>query len=74
MLPSPESETPRRMPARKHYEGEWDIMRLRLPPGTFARIQNALKKPETKTELIRAAIERELLRREAESKKKPGQK
>ncbi len=39
-------------------------MRLRLPPGTFVRIQKVLKQDESKTELIREALERELKRRE----------
>jgi hypothetical protein len=65
-----ESDKLRRVPARKHYEAEWDIMRLRLPPGTFVRIQRVLKKDETKTELVRAALEAELRRREAAPKAK----
>ncbi len=64
------------VPARKRFHEDWDIMRLRLPPGTFARIQKALKSGETKTELIRIALEQELQRREASHEvpksRKPG--
>ncbi len=52
------------MPARKRHTDPWNIMRLRLPPGTFVRIQKVLKQDESKTELIREALERELKRRE----------
>ena len=65
-----ESDKLRRVPARKHYRDAWDIMRLRLPPGTFARIAAHTRE---RTEFIRTAVERELQRREGElaSKKKP---
>jgi hypothetical protein len=63
-----ESGTPQRMPARKQYGDAWDIMRLRLPPGTFARIDK-VRGSETKTELLRRALEGELQRREAGLKK-----
>ncbi len=57
------------MPARKQHKCPWDIMRLRLPPGTFVRMQKVLKVWETRTELIRIALEQELTRREAEKKR-----
>jgi hypothetical protein len=60
-----ESDTLPRMPARKHYQDAWDIMRLRLPPGTCALIEGAARKGESRTDLIRRAIEAELQRREA---------
>ena len=66
-----ESDKLRRVPARKHYRDAWDIMRLRLPPGTFARIVAHTKE---RTEFIRAAVERELQRREEEAKKRKKRK
>jgi hypothetical protein len=65
-----ESDKVHPVPARKRFHDAWDIMRLRLPPGTFARIQKVLKSGETKTEVIRTALEQELQRREVEKKRK----
>ncbi len=55
------------MPARKRHHEPWDIMRLRLPPETFARIDK-VRGETSRTEVIRQALERELQRREASHK------
>ena len=39
-------------------------MQARFPKGTFDRIEAALKKGEDRTAFVRAAVERELKRRE----------
>jgi len=39
-------------------------MQSRFAEGTFARIEEVLKKGEDRTEFVRAAVERELKRRE----------
>jgi hypothetical protein len=49
-------------------------MQARFPKGTFARIAALLAPYEDRTDFVRAAVEQELQRREAESKKKPGRK
>jgi hypothetical protein len=49
---------------------QWDFMNLRLAPGTLRRLKQLLRRGETQTELVRGLVERELERREAESKKK----
>lgn len=40
-------------------------MQARFPEGTFARISAVLKQGEDRTDLVREAVERELLRRES---------
>jgi hypothetical protein len=45
-------------------------MQARFREGTFARIKAALDKGEAKTDFLRAAVDRELARREAERKKR----
>jgi hypothetical protein len=47
---------------------------IRLGTEVFERIGRLLRPNEKMVDLIRAAIEQELQRREAESKKKPGRK
>ena len=49
-------------------------MGARFPKGTFARIAAVLGPTEDRTDFVREAVERELQRRAAESKKKPGRK
>jgi hypothetical protein len=44
-------------------------MVARFPEGTFGRITNVLEKNEDRTEFVRAAVERELKRREARGRK-----
>lgn len=44
-------------------------MQARFPEGTFARIAAVLKDGEDRTDFVREAVERELLRRERESAK-----
>lgn len=44
-------------------------MPLRLPEGTVARIDKALADKETRTDMVRDAIERELARREKAKKR-----
>lgn len=39
-------------------------MQARFPEGTFERIEVALKEDEDRTDFVRAAVERELRRRE----------
>lgn len=39
-------------------------MQARFPDGTFARIEGTLEKGEDRTSFVRAAVERELKRRE----------
>ena len=47
---------------------------IRLGTEVFERIGRLLRPNEKMVDLIREAVERELQRREAESKKKPGRK
>lgn len=42
-------------------------MQARFPEGTFERIQAALEDGEDRTDFVRAAVERELKRRERKS-------
>jgi len=43
----------------------WDEdMQARFPKGTLKRMESALEEGETKTDLVREAVERELKRRE----------
>ena len=44
-------------------------MVARFPEGTFGRITNVLEKNEDRTDFVRAAVERELKRREARGRK-----
>jgi len=46
----------------------------RFAEGTFARIAAVLGKTEDRTDFIREAVERELVRREAEAKKQRRQR
>ena len=46
-------------------------MGARLPKGTFAQIAAVLGPTEDRTDFVREAVERELQRREAKSKKRP---
>lgn len=39
-------------------------MQARFPPGTFERIEAVLTEDEDRTDFVRAAVERELKRRE----------
>ena len=48
-------------------------MGARFPKGTFARIAAVLSPTEDRTDFVREAVARELVRRE-ELKKKPGRK
>lgn len=50
-----------------------DLMAARFAAGTFERIDAVLQKEETRTDLIRAAVEREIALR-AQAKKRPRQK
>lgn len=44
---------------------QWsEDMQARFPSGTFARMSNTLEPQESKTDLVRLAVERELNRRE----------
>jgi hypothetical protein len=47
-----------------------DIMTAPLPAGTFARMKAVRQKGESKTDLVRAAVEKELQRRARLPKKK----
>jgi hypothetical protein len=47
---------------RKKLWGE--DMQARFPEGTFARIEAVLEESEDRTDFVRAAVERELRRRE----------
>ena len=50
---------------------EWhENMTARFSEGTFARISAALKKGEDRTDFVRAAVARELKRREAKKSKR----
>lgn len=42
-------------------------MQARFPAGTFERIEAVLEKDEDRTDFVRAAVERELRRRERKS-------
>lgn len=45
-----------------------DNMPARFPEGTFVRIDRVLAEGETRTDLIREAVEREVVRREGGTK------
>lgn len=49
----------------------FDKMAARFPAGTFERIDAVLKATETRTDLIRDAVARELRRRESAKPKGP---
>jgi hypothetical protein len=55
-----------RVPRRKRWSED---MVARFAAGTFARIEAVLAETEDRTDFVRAAVERELARRE---KRKPG--
>jgi hypothetical protein len=46
-------------------------MQARFPAGTFERIADVLNDNEDRTDFVRAAVARELERREAAQKRKP---
>jgi hypothetical protein len=49
----------------------WDEnMQARFKSGTFARISKVLTEAEDRTDLVRAAVEAELRRREAKQKRR----
>lgn len=51
---------------------QWaEDMIARFPAGTFKRIAAAVRNGETKTDLVREAVERELKRREQRKKTRP---
>ena len=56
------SATPRRV-GRKQVN--FESMAGRFPDGTFARMDKALAEGETRSDLLRVALERELQRRKA---------
>jgi hypothetical protein len=58
--------TPTRVGRKKRWNED---MVARFPEGTFGRIANVLEKNEDRTDFVRAAVERELKRREAPGRK-----
>ena len=58
--------TPTRVGRKKRWN---ENMVARFPEGTFGRITNVLEKNEDRTDFVRAAVERELKRREARGRK-----
>jgi hypothetical protein len=58
--------TPTRVGRKKRWNED---MVARFPKGTFGRIANVLEKNEDRTDFVRAAVERELKRREAPGRK-----
>lgn len=54
-------DTPRRVGRKKRWSED---MQARFPAGTFARIEAVLEDGEDRTDLVRAAVEREIKRRE----------
>jgi len=63
-----ESATPPPVGRKKRWH---ETMLSKFPQGTFERIANVLAEGEVKTDFIRAAVERELKRRERKPKRRP---
>jgi hypothetical protein len=60
------------IPARVGRKKRWsEDMQARFPEGTFARIEAVLEESEDRTDFVRAAVERELERRERKRPLKP---
>lgn len=49
----------------------FEQMPARFPEGTFARIDDVRGDGETRTSFVQDAVEREIVRREREAKRKP---
>lgn len=59
------------IPGRVGRKKRWaEDMVARFPEGTFARILSVLKPKEDRTDLVRAAVEREIKRRQTAPKPK----
>lgn len=52
-------------------KNEFETWPARFPIGTRDRMDAVLNPPETRADLLREALERELKRRERETKRKP---
>ncbi len=53
------------IPAKVGRKKRWsEDMQARFPEGTFARIAAVLQKTEDRTDFVREAVEREIIRRE----------
>lgn len=62
----PVSDMPRRMGRKKQWAED---MQARFPEGTFDRIAALLESDEDRTDFVRAAVAREIKRREDQNKR-----